>query len=65
MPHLRAHPAVAQAMTWVQRARRALGRVPALTWLIVALAVGSPWYLAYFALVLRATGVVSFWTPER
>jgi hypothetical protein len=31
--------------------------------LAVALAVFVPWWLAYFAAVLRFTKVVSFWVP--
>ena len=31
--------------------------------LAVALAVLGPWWLAYLAIVLRLSGVVSFWMP--
>lgn len=43
--------------------RALLRRVPAFAWLALALALTLPWYLAYFALVLRRAGVVAFWMP--
>jgi hypothetical protein len=42
---------------------RLLGRMSPAAWLIAAVLVFGPWYLAYFALVLRWTGVVTFWMP--